>query len=135
MPFREKQKTILVAEGDEDEYLFFVSACYEIDPTVKIVRVSDDVQAMKYLEKWHSEDLPSAILLDYNMQIMSGPDVLREICNDVRFIDMRKFIRGKSYTDIYVMECIHNRATKHFLKPNNYLELLDLVKEVVDAIQ
>ena len=86
MNLKLKPFSILIAEDDEDDYLFTLEALKEagVDNTA-VHWVKDGNETLEYLfsrlngTNGSSEQLPNMILLDLNMPKKSGREVLKEI--------------------------------------------------------
>ena len=80
-----KNFIIVVADDDLDDQEIIEQSLKDCKLEVKIIAVFDGVKLMDYLLKRHiyrnNRDTPDLVLLDLNMPLMDGFDVLREIRN------------------------------------------------------
>ena len=82
--------------------------------------VSDGIQALAFLQKetpFHSAFTPDLILLDYNLPVKSGEEILKEIKNDPRFKEIPVIIFSSSAVDADVRCCLKNKAHLYLTKP------------------
>jgi CheY-like chemotaxis protein len=66
---------ILIVEDDTDDQVIFIEAILQIDPFYECAAVGNGAEAMDYLS--HTNTLPSLILLDLNMPLMNGYELLK----------------------------------------------------------
>jgi CheY-like chemotaxis protein len=71
-----KSMSILIVDDDPDEQEFLVSAFHDIAPQYRITCLADGKRSVLHLQSLREEDLPSLIVLDYNMPGWTGADVL-----------------------------------------------------------
>ena len=75
--------SIILAEDDEDDRLFFQDALHELDISTQLTMVSDGEELMELLETTDLE--PSHVLfLDINMPRKSGLDCINEIKHNAK---------------------------------------------------
>jgi CheY-like chemotaxis protein len=86
---------------------------------------------MRYNQVNLSEDLPSLILLDYNMPKGNGPEVLAILNRQYRFSNIPKIIWSTSGSENFVTECISKGAKAFFVKPDNFYELRELISQLM----
>jgi len=130
-PLEPKQRVVLIADDDLDDQELLEDALLDIDPLVRTDKVWDGKEALDYLEKCTPDNLPCAILLDYNMPLMNGAQVLAVICKDPRFEFIPKFVWSTSDSKVYSNECIENGAMNYFVKPDGPGKLHELAKTIL----
>jgi CheY-like chemotaxis protein len=72
-------KKVLVVDDDSDDRDLIKKVFTECPDPVDVVELSDGAEVMKYLVGCTEAQLPSVILLDLNMPVMNGFEVLMEI--------------------------------------------------------
>src|SRR5689334_19304644 len=70
--------TIFLAEDDEDDCLFFLSALEELHSPFEVVVSRDGEQLMANLNK-RVPPIPYVLFLDLNMPLKSGFDCLKQV--------------------------------------------------------
>ena len=95
---------LLVEDNDLDVIL--TRQCFEhIAPEIKIHRVPDGLQAMAFLrnEETHADaPTPDLVLLDLNLPVMSGQEVMSEIVRDeeLKFLPVIILTNSSSSDDV-----------------------------------
>jgi CheY-like chemotaxis protein len=101
-----KRFTIVVADDDLDDQDLIRSGLKDCRVQVDIVPVYDGLKLMDYLLKRHefkhNEDRPDLILLDLNMPLMDGFQVLNEIR---KYVTLRKI-------PVYVITTSRSKAER-----------------------
>jgi CheY-like chemotaxis protein len=133
MPTKEKHKIILVADDDSEDQELLGEAISEVDPEAKAEMVFNGREALEFLENCYDNELPCAIILDYNMPQLNGAEVLAILYKNPRFSSIPKFIWSTSNSKVHIEECKGNGALNYFIKPDKPEKLNSLVKEVLAA--
>lgn len=118
----EFKKTILIVD-DDPNYLSLVREW--LKGTYKIAMANSGMQAIKWLGK-HKADL---ILLDYEMPVTTGPQVLEMLRSEEETKDIPvMFLTGKSDKQS-VMSVVALKPENYFLKTIQRVELLEKLGE------
>ena len=120
-------KNIVIADDDQDDVDLFQSAVDEICSKLSLTVALDGTILMKLLD---NIPVPDAIFLDLNMLGKSGKDCLEEIRSQAKFDDVPVMILSTSNRKSEIDHCLNNGANHYFVKPSNYNELKDIVKEL-----
>lgn len=95
------------------------------------VKTVEDGQALlDFLCRRSWKDLPSMILINYDMPGMKACDVLRELLSDPRYADIPKIVWGVSADSREVAECQGLGASLCIKKPAAAFELEDVVRQI-----
>jgi CheY-like chemotaxis protein len=121
---------ILIAEDDPDDQELLAYAFSKVDPSLKLFIVNDGRQALDYLLTADENNLPCVILLDYNMPELNGGQVIQRLLPNEKFNRIPKVILSTSSNPIYVQYCMQNGADAYKVKPDDFSELLGIVKEM-----
>lgn len=126
-----KTVPILVAEDDAmtDELLreYFSSLASHIALTV----VPDGGRALRFLRTCPPEECPQLILLDYNMPLLNGEEILEKIQDDERYKHVPKIIFSTYITSKMMERCLQFGMTKYISKPVTFKEYPALVAEIL----
>jgi CheY-like chemotaxis protein len=113
----EKQKFILVADDDQEDIELLSEAILQLECDAQLHTVTDGSMVIDYLNKISDGQLPSLIVLDYNMPNMNGAEVLEHLNNDPRYQKIPKVIWSTSNNSSYVKQCLEKGASSYFVKP------------------
>lgn len=127
----EHSRGIVIAEDDPEDMELIVDAILLAEPTVRLHKFSDGLAAYEYLRTRPDTDLPSLIILDYNMPQLTGAQVLKNISKERRYGAIPKIVLSTSNASLHKHECIRNGATQYFVKPSNLKDLNNLARTMV----
>lgn len=125
-----KYKTIWHIDDDEDDQEFFQIALknlesnFEYKGYIYAENALNELQVVKYL--------PDIIFLDLNMPGMNGEQFLKRIKQETKFEDIPVFIFTTSSQSSTKVRMKGIGATEVYTKPDNYLNLIELLKKVLD---
>jgi CheY-like chemotaxis protein len=92
--------------------------------------VEDGLTLLDFLNKRSWKELPSMILINYEIPGMKASDILRELLMDARYADIPKLVWGPSTDCEEVARCKQLGATHSLKKPDAALELEGVVKQI-----
>jgi len=124
--------SILIAEDDPEDMDLIADAIVAAEPKAHLYKFPDGLSAVEYLRTQSDNDLPSLIILDYNMPGLTGAQVLRSISTEERYKAIPKVVLSTSNAALHKYECMRNGAAEYFVKPSSMKELNQLVKTIVD---
>lgn len=133
------QPKVLVADDDPDDRLLIKEAFGERFPQSQLGFVHDGVQLMRVLNgeatrfdgRW-SYACPDLIMLDLNMPLKDGREVLREIKSNPKLRAIPTVVMTTSANSDDVRYCYEIGANSYIVKPSSYLGLLDVVSSLMD---
>jgi CheY-like chemotaxis protein len=129
--------TLLVAEDDEDDFLFLGRALTNANFETDVRRVCDGVEAIEYLAgENHFADreahpLPELVLLDLKMPRANGFDVLMWLRSDEKLKNLPAIVFSASDNPTDVARARALGATAYLIKPTAY----DGYPKVVQALR
>ncbi|WP_194778377.1 response regulator [Pararhodonellum marinum] len=127
------QLTLLLADDDQDDCLFFQEALEEIKINAKLTVVNDGKQLMDLL-KSPQFVLPNALFLDMNMPRKSGIDCLKEIRKDRTFNSIPVIMYSTSFDQEVVNQLFEQGATFYIQKPAEFSSLKKVISKSIDLI-
>lgn len=81
--------TILLVDDDPDDVFLLSDAFRTLDPSCEIIDAYDGDAALQLLDEMHTRKVvPDLIVLDINMPILDGREVLRILKNSDRYKDV-----------------------------------------------
>jgi CheY-like chemotaxis protein len=106
---------LLLADADPDRRDSFI-AVFENHVAYATVSIVDDGQSLlSFLAGCGWKDLPSLIILNYQLPDMTAPNILRELLTDPRYLSIPKLIWIPTSEKKEIEEC-RILGVKHFLK-------------------
>jgi CheY-like chemotaxis protein len=121
---------IAFADDDADDQEMLVKRFHKHDPGIRFKFFKDGQELTHFLDACPDSDLPKVVFLDYKMPILTGADVLKALQADKRYNAIRKVVWSTSGNTQYVTECIRYGAEKYFVKPNDVLELDEIITQI-----
>ncbi len=125
------QKVLIVDDDADDRNLIKESLDQCVVP-VHISELTDGSEVMTFLSNCSTTSRPTLILLDLNMPIMNGFDVLIEIKKNAAYetIPVYVFTTSNSLRD--KAHCIQLGAAEVYVKPASYAAWVNVLCPLVD---
>lgn len=127
-------RSILLAEDDKDDQEMLEYAFREIDPTVAVICVPNGRKFVSYLENISDAELPSLIILDYNLPEMNGAEIISLLQQDSRYKDIPKVIWSTSGSPVYRSICMSIGARDYIVKPSDMAAYLSTARHMLTFI-
>lgn len=127
-----KAKIILIADDDREDREMLEDVILGIDADAVIHSVASGLQAQDFLGKCNEDKLPSIIVLDYNMPVMTGAELLTKIYGEEKYRDIPIVMLSTSNAQKHVEECLAKGANEYFVKPTDYFELKGLAAKILN---
>ncbi|MCU7547756.1 response regulator [Chitinophagaceae bacterium LB-8] len=108
---------ILLVDDDADDLLFLSSSFSKASPEVRLKQAYSVREAMIYLNRLSDEQLPSLIVIDYNMPLQDGLDFLKILHEQERFRDIKKIVLSTAQSALINKVCVEQGADACFTKP------------------
>lgn len=127
-----KIKTILLVDDDHDDQHLFKEALSEADSSIHYLCAFNGIDA---LEKLNSEETttPDLVFMDVNMPKMNGIDCLKEIKKSENLRQIPVMMYSTSSFSEYQKECFENGAIDYIVKPDDYLQLCNKLKDILNS--
>jgi CheY-like chemotaxis protein len=132
------RKRLLYVEDEEDDVFFMENAFRRLDPPVSIHAVEDGERAISYLAgrpPYADRDkypLPACVLLDLNLPIRSGFEVLEWLRSQPQFKKLPVVIFSSSGRPEDRRRAQKLGATDYLLKPASGREFLDTARRLTE---
>ena len=120
---------ILIAEDDLDDQFILKEAFRANNLQKHILFVENGVEVMEYL---NSHPQPSLMLLDLNMPMKSGKEVLQEVKSDERFMSIPVIVFSSSNNSMDIYECFELGADSYMTKPGTFAETIKAARDIYD---
>lgn len=119
--------TILYAEDEANDVLFFELALKKASLPYALVAVPDGAEAIEYLAAEEQHSVPDLVLLDINMPKRSGLEVLEWIRQQPRFESVPVLMLTSSSRPEDMEKAQGLGANDYLLKPSDPLKLVEVV--------
>jgi CheY-like chemotaxis protein len=119
---------ILYAEDDYDDFDAVREVLDQLTHEYQLNHASNGVEVINYLEA--AANLPALIVIDLNMPIMGGKEVLKWLKDQERFKDIPVMIFTTSSREEDIKLCQRYNCT-FFRKPTLYRDLLHIVQTMI----
>lgn len=126
-----KPKLILLADDDQEDLELLSEVLLQLEDCARLHTVPNGHMVIDYLSKTADEDLPSLIVLDYNMPNMNGAEVLDVLRNNPRFARIPKVVWSTSNNSHYMNECMQKGATAYLVKPATHKNLQEQAAQML----
>lgn len=122
--------TLILVDDDSDDVYFVKQACKSVERNVEFITFSDGSAAVQFFEQGNYPP-GSIVLLDLNMPILNGLEVLKKIRNELGdiFIPIIVYTTSKNTKDIG--DCYRNGANSYIKKLDNMKELNKFINSLV----
>ncbi len=124
-------KFILFGEDDKDDEDFLKELFADIDNSYSLRFISNGRKLVSTLEQMPAEQLPSLLVLDYNMPELNGAEILRSLQENPRYDPLPKIIWSTSGSEVYKKRCLELGAREYIIKPSNVNDLADVVRHML----
>ena len=122
---------ILVVDDDEDDRDLVRKAFSACGTPVDVKELTDGADVLNYLTNCPPENLPSLILLDLNMPVMNGFEVLMEIKTHDRFHLIPVYVFTTSNLQRDRTHSVRLGAKGMITKPSSYMEWVEVLCPLV----
>jgi CheY-like chemotaxis protein len=130
---RTKQLSILLADDDKDDRLFFSMALDALTIPTELTAVVDGEKLMAYLYE-NTHQLPDVIFLDLNMPRKNGFECLLEIKLNPKMNKLPVIIFSTSFEQD-VVNTLYENGAKHFIrKPSEFLQFKKIIQQTFTII-
>ena len=114
-----KPRLILLADDNPDDQSFIRDAFSYVNANVQLKILDSGTKLLEHLRNIKDEELPSLIVLDYNMPQQNGAEVLKLLIQDNRYKKIPKIMLSTSYYQAHIDHCIKMGANGYLIKPDN----------------
>ena len=129
---RSRQRAVVLLVEDNPDDVIMIREAFEQSLTpVQLYVVSNGEQAIKFVRRTDTDALrPSLILLDLNLPIRNGLDVLAELKSDTEFLSIPIVVLTTSRAPNDIQQCYSLNANAYIIKPPDFDGYADVIKQV-----
>ena len=99
------------------------------DPDIEFVVLEDGERAIEYFNE--EQELPDLVLLDLNLPIVSGFEVLEFLKSDPQLRKLPVIVLSGSSSQHEIERCYAAGANSYFCKPTGIQEVFDMAAQLV----
>ncbi|MEZ4524546.1 MAG: response regulator [Desulfobacterales bacterium] len=128
-----KQAQVLLVEDSEDDVELTLAALEDSKVKMDIHVVSDGISALRFLRKegeFHNKSRPDLILLDLNLPIMDGREVLKEIRDDPDLTDIPVVVLTTSQNEEDILKMYKLHANCYISKPVDFRQFTQVIRQI-----
>jgi len=129
------KRLILLAEDDIDDQELLENAIEEIDPTWQLVCIPNGRKFVKYLDTMGDNNMPALMILDYNIPELTGVEVVKELNDQGRFMDIPKIIWSTSTSPVFKAKSIELGVKDYITKPNDLASFLTTARYMLSFVK
>ena len=126
-----KTARIVVAEDDEEDYLFVLESLKNAGLFGGLTRVSDGEALLEHLQG--CDTLPALVVLDLNMPKVDGREALKAMRGDPRLRGIPVAVLTSSQTEEDVVKAYDLKVEYYVRKPVEFEQMLDIIRAVEEA--
>lgn len=124
--------SILLADDDPNDVLLLKRALRHAGFSSPVLDVSNGMKAVEYLrsalEKGRATDVPVLVILDMNMPMMSGSEVLAWIRGEPRLSKLPVVILSQLDNSADINRAHHLGANSYLVKTSNFQSLVGMME-------
>jgi len=129
------KRLILLAEDDIDDQELLENAFNEIDPTWQLVCIPNGRKFVKYLESIEDKELPALMILDYNIPELTGVEIVEELNDQSRYLEIPKIIWSTSSSPVFKARSIELGVVDYITKPSDLASFLTIAKYMLSFVK
>ena len=126
---------ILLADQDPNACDSFVEELDKRIAYASVQTVEDGQELLSFLASRTWKDLPSMILVNYELPDSKAPDLLRELLTDTRYLGIPKLVWSGTGHKKEIDECRMLGVKRYLQKPNGVFEIEDVVRQIDDILK
>ena len=125
---------VLIVEDDLDDQKIITRAFAEVAPHYNITYLNDGKMLVDLLQSYPGPELPSLIVLDYNMPLLNGLETLKILELDQRFNKIPKIIYSSSSQNYIKNLCYSANAKAYITKGVTIDEIKENIQEMLSFV-
>ncbi|MBD2753104.1 response regulator [Spirosoma validum] len=119
---------VLIVDDDEDDQFLIKSAFLKNSSQFNLRFATDGTDVLEKIE--NTQFLPDLILLDLNMPVMNGFDVLKHLKSSTLYRHVPVIILTTSANESDINQSYELGANTFITKPINHQDLVDLAEQI-----
>ncbi len=130
---RTRPAIVLLAEDNESDFILTKRAFERARLTLDLHRVSNGERCMAFLRKeepFQDAPTPDLILLDLNMPVMDGREVLAELVKDAAFCHLPVVILTTASEHLEIKRLYALRVSSYIRKPVDFDQFVRVIRDL-----
>jgi CheY-like chemotaxis protein len=128
-------RTIFLAEDDIDDQEMLEFAVKEIDPSARIISIANGRKFIAFLDGVPDQELPSLIILDYNLPELTGVEVVKLLNQQGRYQAIPKVMWSTSSSPVHKSISIELGILDYIIKPSDMASFISIAKHMLSFIK
>lgn len=128
------KKIIFLAEDDLDDRQLLLEALQILDQNIEVRTSKNGEEALRMLEETDDGELPSLIMLDYNLPVLNGQQVLEALTKFTRYRFVPKVVWSTSRQFLFEQECLALGAKTFFVKPQDSAGFTVIARRLLEMV-
>ncbi|MDP4132030.1 MAG: response regulator [Bacteroidota bacterium] len=126
---------ILLAEDDIDDVELITGSLQNLGHSLEVYFINSGDKVMPFLADLPDDRMPGLMIMDYNLPVMSGYQILVNLSGEERYKDIPKIIWSTSNAAFFEKECLDHGASAYFVKPSDLAGYELLAKKIVELVR
>ena len=126
---------ILLADPESGVCNSFVEELDKHVAYAAVQTVEDGQALLTFLANRNWKDLPSMILVNYDLPDAKAPDLLRELLTDTRYLSIPKLVWSQTGERKEMEECKLLGVKLYLQKPSDVFELEHIIHQIDDILK
>lgn len=122
---------VLVVDDDCDDSSLIAETIDDLAPTYQVTCISKPSAALDYLHSLSLKELPNLIILDYQMPLFNGAQMLQKLKADSRYTLIPVTVYSHSSFPRHREECLEAGASLYLIKTNSIKALREDVQKML----
>lgn len=123
--------TILYVDDDVDDLAIISEAFEQYTDHIMVIHAGNGIEGIEVLDRmYEKESLPCLLIVDINMPVMDGRQMLKKLREDSRYKDLPVIMFSTSASD-QDSQFAETYNAEFITKPSGYSELKSLVDQFV----
>ncbi len=121
---------IAIVDDDEEDIEMLLETIAALKFPGEVVSFNDSSNFLRYIASMEAGRLPDVVIVDYNMPIVNGIEVLRKIKSSRLFGSTRVIIFSTTTRESERNE-VYGLGAEFFTKPSSYPQLQNFIASVI----
>jgi CheY-like chemotaxis protein len=126
---------ILLADDNPDDRSFIRDSFDYMRADIQLKLVDGGKELLQRLDVTEEDELPSLIVLDYNMPELNGAEVLEKLSKNDRYKEIPKIMLSTSLYQKHIDHCMMLGAQGYLVKPDNMFKWKELARNILDYVK